>query len=432
MMSLSSLSKAQIILVTSLITGAIMHFSGIHVNFIGLLIVATFFMVVFLIQRASNEIKRTANVMEQLKKGKFEARVLNISDGGIIRDLQNSTNRFIDHVDAFVREATAVMGSTNEAKYYRRIIETGMHGSLLTGARSMNLTAGLFEESQKNFANKLMGVTDNFDENIMVFLRDISAAIQGLANMSVELNNISCDGEKHAEILLSASNTSDENVSVAAASAEELLVSLQEIVVQTESSSSMASDAVAKIDNANQAILSLKDNSEKIGEVVVMIKDIAEQTNLLALNATIEAARAGDAGKGFAVVASEVKDLASQTAKATEEIEAQVKTTQLASQKTADVIFDVMEVIKGISDVLSNVSESMGRQASSTEDIARCTRQASIKVVEVKNIASDVIKSAESVKGTSAKLKISTDSISKKSENLNGEVEVFLSNIKTA
>ncbi len=431
-MSLSSLSKAQIIIIISIFLSAAMYIGGVSVSIIGGILVAALSVSVVLIQKANNEIKRTAGIMEHLKNGEFEARVLNISDGGHIRDLQNSTNRFIDHVDAFVREATAVMDCINEEKYYRRIIETGMHGSLLTGARSMNTAVDLFGKTQLNFANKLMGMTDSFDTNIMVFLSDLSKAIKDLSTMSIALNTISHDGEKQAEMLSSASASSDENVGFAASSAKELLASLQEIVAQTEASSSMADGAVKKINNANQAILGLKENSEKIGEVVTMIKDIAEQTNLLALNATIEAARAGEAGKGFAVVASEVKDLASQTAKATEEIEEQVKTTQLASQQTASAISDVMEAIKGISDVLSTVSEAMDRQSFSTEEIVRCTEIASEKAVEVKNIASAVIKSAESVKNTSGKLKVSTESIGKKSKSLNGEVEVFLSNIKAA
>ncbi len=433
MMNLSSLSKSQIILVLAvIILGADFYLKIIPLEIVIPAILIIILVAIALIQKSIKEISRSVNVIDRLKTGDFEARVLNISDGGNIRKLQQSTNAMIDYIDVFVRESAAVMGYINKGKYFRRILESGMHGSLLMGARSINSAADAFQGAQEDFANRLMSMTDDFDNNIVSFLMELSAAMKELSVISGELDSVVDSGDKQAQMLLKSSDTASENVNKVAAASEQLLSSIKEIVVQISSASNISCDAVVKVEEANSAILGLKNNSDKIVEVVTMIKDIAEQTNLLALNATIEAARAGDAGKGFAVVASEVKALASQTAKATEEIEKQVESTQNSSQTAVDIISEVSKTIASISEISTSISAAMEEHSVAMDDIACSTQGAAENVNDVSGVASDVISSSQSVKESSDTLKVAVDSLRKKSTSLNGEVEVFLSNIKTA
>ncbi len=433
MINLSSLSKSQIILVVSILALAVdLYTKIIPIEMIIPVILVMLLIVMLLIRKTVKEIGKSVDVINRLKMGDFEARVLNISDGGKVKDLQQSTNAMIDRIDAFIRESTAVMDSINKGKYFRRILEAGMHGSLLVGTKSINSAADSFEQSQDDFSNRLMSMTDDFDTNIVSFLTEISTAMNELSSISGGLDTVVKNGGEQAQMLLQASDTAAANVNKVAAASEQLLASIREISAQISSASNISSDAVIKVSEANDAILGLKNNSDKIVEVVTMIKDIAEQTNLLALNATIEAARAGEAGKGFAVVASEVKALAAQTAQATEEIESQVASTQKSSQQAVDIIEDVSKTISNISEISTSISAAMEEHSVSMNDIVCSTQGAAENVNDVSGVASQVIASSESVKDASKSLKIAANDLKEKSISLNGEVEVFLSNIKTA
>lgn len=431
MMNLSSLSKALVILCAATI-----------ICIIGLLDVAgdwafsmtTILLVISLlfIYKSTREISRTADIVARLKNGDFEARVMNINEGGNIGRIQKSVNNMIDYIDAFVREATAVTDSIDKGNFFRRILEEGMHGSLLQGSQSINSAASSFEAAQNAFADRLMSITDEFDSNIAVFLREIAVSMDGLSGTAVSLGDVADEGDGQAQVLLRTSGAASESVNTVAAASEELSSSVQGILTQITTSSDIANRAVSKVAEANEAMLGVKGNSDEIEKVVGLIRDIAEQTNLLALNATIEAARAGDAGKGFAVVASEVKELAAQTAKATEEIEGQVAVTQDASEKTMHIISDVSDTIKSMSDISQNILDSMGEYSTAMEEIVRNTQGAADNVNEVSGVASGVIEASSKVKISSEELKVASDDISAKSVILNGEVEVFLSNIKTA
>ena len=188
----------------------------------------------------------------------------------------------------------------------------------------------------------------------------------------------------------SAAERTSQSVQAVSSAAEELTASIQEIGTQANSASQTAASAVSKAESTNQTVAGLTDAVARIGEVINLIDAIAEQTNLLALNATIEAARAGDAGKGFAVVASEVKNLASQTAQATQSITDQIGNVQTATEDAATAIADVTTTIGEIDTFASAIAAAVEEQGAATNEIARSAEQAASGTREVNGSISDI------------------------------------------
>ena len=182
-------------------------------------------------------------------------------------------------------------------------------------------------------------------------------------------------------------------------------MSFSEIDQQIRLSSEKVQAAVDDSRQAGSRITELSRTANRIGDVVSLINDIAEQTNLLALNATIEAARAGDAGKGFAVVASEVKNLAGQTAKATDEISAQIQSVQEATQHSVQAIEAVTRTIEGISEIVNSIAAAVEEQSTVTGDISANMQTASDGVDEIARNSADIAEAVRKVEGSAKQLK---------------------------
>jgi len=177
--------------------------------------------------------------------------------------------------------------------------------------------------------------------------------------------------EATAQSLAAAAEQTNKQSSTVSTASEELSASINEISRQIAEAGRVIGTAVAEAQRSEQMVGSLIDSATKIGDVSKLITDIASQTNLLALNATIEAARAGEAGKGFAVVANEVKSLATQTAKATEEIEAQIKGIQESSQSTAGAIREITKIIGQVSEISTSISGAVEEQSAATREVSQ-------------------------------------------------------------
>ena len=228
-----------------------------------------------------------------------------------------------------------------------------------------------------------------------------------------------------------AAGQASTNVQAVASAAEELSGSIAEIGRQVAQSSEIASRAVKDAESTNDKIQGLAEAARKIGEVVELITDIADQTNLLALNATIEAARAGDAGKGFAVVASEVKNLASQTAKATEEIGGQIGGIQTATRQSVEAIRHIGKTIVKTNEVAVAIAAAVEEQGAATREIARNVEQAAMGTQEVTaNIAVVTQASGEAGQAANQMLEVSSE-MARQSETLKNKVEKFLAQVRS-
>jgi methyl-accepting chemotaxis protein len=197
-------------------------------------------------------------------------------------------------------------------------------------------------------------------------------------------------------------------------------------------SSKITREAVDNVERTNNTVKGLAEAAEKIGQVVGLINEIASQTNLLALNATIEAARAGEAGKGFAVVASEVKSLATQTAKATEEIGGQIAAIQAATDQSVEAMGSIGEVMQRINAVTTAVASAVEEQGAATQEISRNVQQASVGTTEVSSNITGVTQAAAETGKAAGQVLTAAGELGQQSVTLQREVDHFIATIRAA
>ncbi|WOF75218.1 methyl-accepting chemotaxis protein [Parvibaculaceae bacterium PLY_AMNH_Bact1] len=358
---------------------------------------------------ASEKIDEVISVCKRVSQGDFEARISDVpEEAGATRDLCVHLNELVDRTDAYIRESTACLGYMERNQYFRRISEVGMLGSFLVASKTINVAADGIEQKMENF------------EELALSLEKAATTLNACAG---EMRLSSGTSEEQATTVAAGAEEALTNVQTVAATAEELNSSVVEINRQISQSTEMTANVEVESRTVGEAIGELSKTSEQIGVIVELISGIAAQTNLLALNATIEAARAGEAGKGFAVVASEVKALASQTAKATEEIETQVGAVQEGTGRAVSSIEKVSETVAMLNEVSGAIAAAVEEQGTATTEIARSMSEASKgvgdisegiatvsqKVQEVNQGSNDVMKISEELSSHAMQLKQSLE-----------------------
>jgi len=287
-------------------------------------------------------------------------------------------------------------------------------------------------QAEEEKRGQMMALADKFEASVGSVIGSVSTSVTELQQTAQSMSSIAEQANSKSEAVANASEDASSSVQTVASAAEQLNASINEIARQIAESSELSATAVKDADDTNEVVKGLAEAAQRISTVVNLIQDIAEQTNLLALNATIEAARAGEAGKGFAVVANEVKSLANQTAKATEEISAQVDGMQSATNGTVRSIDQISQVIKRISETSTAIASAVEEQNAATGEISRNVQQAATGTKEVAGNISSVRQGAEETGAAATQVLGAAGRLAEQSDTLRGEVDKFVAGLRVA
>jgi methyl-accepting chemotaxis protein len=261
--------------------------------------------------------------------------------------------------------------------------------------------------------------------SISVTVDKLKVSSDSVSEHSHEMSANAEETSSQANVVSAATEEVSTSVTTVAGAAEEMNASIKEIAKSSAEAASVASNAVGLAQNANNIVSKLGDSSGQIGEVVKVITTIADQTNLLALNATIEAARAGEAGKGFAVVANEVKELAKETAKATEDIGTRIQSIQGDSKNAVEAITKISEVINQINDISNTIASAVEEQTATTNEIGRSISEVSMGTTEISQNIHGVAQAATSTSKGSAETQHQAKELGQISKDLKEMVDRF-------
>lgn len=285
------------------------------------------------------------------------------------------------------------------------------------------------EHDKKEMMNNLAA---DFEAHIGVVMKALADSSSNLDLTARTLGVIVDNTNSKVKAVSSATEIAANNVETVAAAAEQLSNAIDEVHHLVRKSSEITVSAVDQMSGANTQVEKLSQAMQQIGEVTNLIKDIAEQTNLLALNATIEAARAGEAGKGFAVVASEVKNLASQTAVATERIAQSVSEIQAEANDVVDVIRNASQTVQKLSQIAGSISSCVEQERAATVEISRSVQEASSQTSEVSSSIGGVAQAAQETDKSAKELRDSVMDLTKHTRDLDSRVGNFLKTVKAA
>lgn len=275
-----------------------------------------------------------------------------------------------------------------------------------------------------------LDLADNFDTAVGTEISTLSDSAQAMREQAGAMHELAEDTTQKTQEVASASDDMIQHIQTAATASEELSASMGEVSGQVAKSASVAQDAVSRAENMSTGIQRLEASSRKISTVIGLISDIAEQTNLLALNATIEAARAGEAGKGFTVVASEVKNLATQTTRATEEIGNLISSMQGDVSASVSETQRISDVIGEIDAISTNIAAAIEQQTAATQEISRTMSQSSDRCNAIVSLISDVANATSETGSATEKVLHTSQEMDERTGILGKEVSSFLSNIR--
>jgi methyl-accepting chemotaxis protein len=290
-------------------------------------------------------------------------------------------------------------------------------------------TKALAEAERKR---SMTNLADTFEAGVKGIVSAVASQATEMEASAQAMTHTAEQTTQQATTVAAAVEQASASIQTVASAAEQLSTSVLEIGRQVEQSSKIAAHAVVEADKTNATVEGLNTIAQRIGEVVQLIENIAGQTNLLALNATIEAARAGDAGKGFAVVASEVKSLATQTAKATEEIRAQISEIQGSTEQTVGAIRSIGGTIRQMSEIATTIASAVEQQGAATREIASNVHQAAQGTTDIATNIGGLSRAASETGAAATQVLAGAGELSRQSETLRRDVDTFVATVRAA
>lgn len=379
-------------------------------------------------------VKKLADVCEAAAAGDLEARLLHIDVEGDLARALISINGLLDYTDAFVRESKASLTAASQGKFFRKVLLKGMCGSFRQASEVIN-TAGekmkIQAEDLQQAETSRLEMADEFEQEVQGISTIVSAAATELHATVQSLKEVTERAIEETNVSVDSINQTTRNVDIVAESTVQLNESIQQIDDRVQQSNDVVQQAVNESEHARAFMSGLVEATNDIGSFAKMIAEIAKQTNLLALNATIEAARAGEAGAGFAVVASEVKNLAQDTARATNHITDHIRQIQDVVNDAVDNISTVSSTIRKVDEISDSISTSISEQSRAIATIHQNVKDAAGKTVQTTASVQRVAATASETFHSTTDLVSAANDIARQSESLNAAVNQFLNTIRS-